>query len=83
MGKLVKDRDHSSLTGCIGDLGSKDVAFCEGNSSGIFHGSGVELWNKELIVFLERVRNTKLLLEELKALLGLFEYVLSVQILKQ
>ena len=78
----MQNRDHTALFYGVSYFGAENVGLSESYGSSIFHGSRVELWNKELVILFKRVWVVKLRFKELKALLGLFKDVFSVQELK-
>ena len=79
----MQDGHDSTLTGCICDLGSKNVAFCESHRSSVFHRTCVKFRNKELVVLLEWVGNAKLRFKENESLLCLIKNVFGIQVLKK
>ena len=81
MGQLVQDGHNATLTSGIGNCGAENVVLGEGHRASVFHCTGVEVWDPELVVLLKWVRNTKQVLKEVKALLGLFEDVIGIHVL--
>ena len=79
MRKLVKNRDDSSFTNGIRNLRAENVGLGKGDGAGVLHCSSVELWNEQLVILVERVWVVECLFEELEALTGLLEDVVSVQ----
>ena len=81
MGQLVQDGHNATLTSSVGNCGSEHVVLGEGDRASVFHRTSVEVWDPELVVLLEWVRNTKQVFKEVKALLGLFEDVIGIHVL--
>ena len=80
---LVQHRLGAPLVGSPSDLAAEDVVLEERHRARVFHCAGVELGNEQLIVFAERVRQTKVLVVEAKSLLSLGEQPLGVHVLRQ
>ena len=78
----MQNRYHAAFFYGIRYLGAEDIGFSERYRSSVFHSSGIELGNKELVILFKRVWVVELLLKELKALLGFFKHVFGVQELK-
>ena len=78
MGHLVQNRVGPLLVCGVGDPGSKDEVFEEGDATGVLHGTGIELGDEQLVVLAEWVADLELLLEEFKAGFGEIEDIFWV-----
>ncbi len=83
VGEFVQHGDGPALDLRAGDFAAEDVAFEDGHRAGVFHGAGVELGHKQLVVLLERVREAELRLEEFEALAGQLKDVVRVEVLHE
>ena len=81
MGKLMEDGDHSALAHSVGYLGPENVAFGKSDRTCVLHCPRIEFRHKELVVFFERVGNTKAGFEILKPFPGDVEDVVGVEVL--
>ena len=79
----MKDRDYSALADGIGNGGAEYVGLGKGDSASVLHGTGIEVWDPELVVLLKWVWEVEGLLKVFETLFGLLKDVLRVHVLRK
>ena len=83
VGHLVEDGVRAILADRLRHLGTKQHGLVERDAADVFHGPGAELWDEELIVFLERIGVLVRLGVEVETLFGNREDLLRIEVLRQ
>ena len=79
----MQDRDYSALADSVRYCRAEDVVLGKGDSASVLHGTGIEIWNPELVVLLKWIWEVEGLLKVNKTLFGLRKDVLRIHVLRK
>ena len=79
----MEDGDVPAFPQRTGDLGTEHIVFEDRDATGVLHGTSIEVWHENLIVFGERVRGAELFFEELETGLRGCEEVIGIDVFRE